>query len=1228
MKIKILAGVLVIGFTMAALTLIDFLEEAYAPSQESLLVINNSKNNGALQKKVASEYFFSKTEYVSNTQANPDLTINNNIGGSSGYNIETQNGIKTFLRCTSNLSFSGIFEFEDPDAASYPAGTTFSLDWGDGTTSTQVENHTYDAGLYTLIYSVTLPGGSVNTSEFRVFVGTEPQPISIELTGNTSCIPEVYEFTFSSQGHTPGTTYTIDINDGSDPIILDTSSLTVGEPFELILNHQFIANSCGVRTEIGNTLYDNAFSISVTASNPCATEGNFISAGPIRVSEATDTDFIKPADVACVDTVVIFNDISDSGTNTSASNCSEEYGRYWEISPATGFTVAGGSQLGNDAGFPEDWTSWTDGSENLGIIFDEPGDYLITLVTRNSCGESRETKDICIIEVSSQFNIAGTTEACFDEDGLLVSTENNSQTESCDEGPIYEWSVDAVNPDCPSAETEWEFANGTTSSDFEPDFRFLTPGVYTIILTVSLEDILEGDGCFSDITQQVVTIKDRPKAELEDLIVCQNEPFLINPTVYDCYANDATTYSWDFGSTPPASISNSNDPNPEISYDTPGDYTYELTLSNECGTSTFTGNLEVLPAVEIEANGPSESCVNNPIDLLGTITGGNGNVTWSADVEGGTFEPDINDLNPTYTPPDGYNGDITFTISFDNTGTLCDIKSDTHTVTIDGPEVDAGTYNPVCLGDTLALNGSVEGSASIIQWSSSDGGTFDDETDLTTNFTPASGFLGTLTLTLSVETNDSSTSCAVNTDTVEIEIIPSGEIDATPLNDLQFCNAEETSEIVFNSPNGSSFRWEIDEDIGLTPTSGTGNLPGFTTLNSTEDPIVATVTVTPFLSSNGTECDGTPETFNITVQPVPNLAGLETLEDYTLEDISCFGESDGAINLSNDAEAFFDDPSYAFEWSGPNGFSSSEPNLNNLQAGNYSLEVTELSSSLNCSAILLEITIEEPQPLEINNIVSSQAFCFGVNDGSISFLVQGGTPPYTSNYGDVDMNSGLLIENLSPGTYSIEVTDANGCETSVDIEVEEGFVNDIAPPTGESFQEFCEGSQSTVRVSNLDVNGMDIKWYLSPSDNEPLPDNYLIRESTVLYARNFDPDLECLSSETLEVEVSIIINDTDVTEINNYISVNENNLNDNLNVVNIEVFPDNEMKIFNRYGKLVWETTGYDNADNTFRGAANVGGTLSKGEFLPTGTYYYILKYNSTCRKGTRKGFIQIDNNR
>lgn len=85
----------------------------------------------------------------------------------------------------------------------------------------------------------------------------------------------------------------------------------------------------------------------------------------------------------------------------------------------------------------------------------------------------------------------------------------------------------------------------------------------------------------------------------------------------------------------------------------------------------------------------------------------------------------------------------------------------------------------------------------------------------------------------------------------------------------------------------------------------------------------------------------------------------------------------------------------------------------------------------------------------------------------------------------------------------------------------------------------------------------------------------------------------------------------------NNLSPNGDGVNDILKIVGIENFPDNKVEIFNRWGAIVYEVSGYNNEDKVFRGIASSSLSLGQG-VLPSGTYYYALRYtvnNKVVRK-------------
>lgn len=85
-------------------------------------------------------------------------------------------------------------------------------------------------------------------------------------------------------------------------------------------------------------------------------------------------------------------------------------------------------------------------------------------------------------------------------------------------------------------------------------------------------------------------------------------------------------------------------------------------------------------------------------------------------------------------------------------------------------------------------------------------------------------------------------------------------------------------------------------------------------------------------------------------------------------------------------------------------------------------------------------------------------------------------------------------------------------------------------------------------------------------------------------------------------------------EIHNVITPNDDGINDTWLIKNIELYPNNLLRIFDRDGRLVYSKLGYDNSWNG----------MFNGFPLPEDTYYYVLYLDSNKGKDTLKGFISL----
>lgn len=84
--------------------------------------------------------------------------------------------------------------------------------------------------------------------------------------------------------------------------------------------------------------------------------------------------------------------------------------------------------------------------------------------------------------------------------------------------------------------------------------------------------------------------------------------------------------------------------------------------------------------------------------------------------------------------------------------------------------------------------------------------------------------------------------------------------------------------------------------------------------------------------------------------------------------------------------------------------------------------------------------------------------------------------------------------------------------------------------------------------------------------------------------------------------------DTDGLEIFNAVNPRDSYGNQYFRIEGIHTYPDNELRIFNKWGELVYQTKAYDTEGNVFNGISKGGFVLKDGKELPEGTYFYILK--------------------
>ncbi|MBL4577658.1 MAG: SprB repeat-containing protein, partial [Flavobacteriales bacterium] len=134
-------------------------------------------------------------------------------------------------------------------------------------------------------------------------------------------------------------------------------------------------------------------------------------------------------------------------------------------------------------------------------------------------------------------------------------------------------------------------------------------------------------------------------------------------------------------------------------------------------------------------------------------------------------------------------------------------------------------------------------------------------------------------------------------------------------------------------------------------------------------------------------------------------------------DASCLGICDGtATNVPAGGT-----PPYTYSWNDPG--SQTTATANGLCAGTYITQVTDANGCVVSSTVI----ISEPIVLGSSIIQTVGVDCFGDCDGIAEVDATGGTAPYTYLWSDGQ--STPLAINLCAGTYTVNITDANGCTT-------------------------------------------------------------------------------------------------------------------------------------------------------------------------------------------------------
>ncbi|GEM_PF-2742290 len=311
---------------------------------------------------------------------------------------------------------------------------------------------------------------------------------------------------------------------------------------------------------------------------------------------------------------------------------------------------------------------------------------------------------------------------------------------------------------------------------------------------------------------------------------------------------------------------------------------------------------------------------------------------------------------------------------------------------------------------------------------------------------------------------------------------------------------------------------------------------------------------------------------------------------------------------------------YTFNWNIKNGpLYTSGPIVNNLNDQLYTLVVinntTGCRSFRDVQPTVAYVNVPEP----IVDVLDEMSSCISPNgratstilgqleDYSFHYLHPNGFNPMTDNI------NGTTISELDINDYFVYAKDrTSGCisDTVMFVINDTRYVPDYDIITEPSICNEATG-EAEVIIGDL-TRPFEVRWYddyesygTGRSINyKPAGQYYVAVEGTE----------GCIDSTTTFIGTDIIIY--------NAVSNNYDGLNEAFYIECIDIFPDNNVKIFNRAGELVYEINDYDSEDpdRSFTGFSNRGPI--NGNQLAIGTYYYVVDLQDGTKP--RVGFLEL----
>jgi gliding motility-associated-like protein len=701
----------------------------------------------------------------------------------------------------------------------------------------------------------------------------------------------------------------------------------------------------------------------------------------------------------------------------------------------------------------------------------------------------------------------------------------------------------------------WDFGDASSSVSTSPKHTYDSYGTYPVKLIVTSKA-----GCVDSLSLAAV-VNAVPDVSFTQEDVCLGEAMDFS-NLSTLALGTISDIAWDFGDG-----ATSDEQDPSYTFEEPGAFQTSLTITSDknCKAS-FSKQVVVFPQ-PVASFEVGNVCFGETSNFKNNSTVSSGTLTYEWDFGDGTQSTSINPSHK-YEEPGHYAISLTATSSFGCYSEFL-VEIDVYEQPIAGFSV-----GDICLDATAIFANTSTGSDVSYRWEFGDG-IVSEEANPSHNYVSA----GIYTVTLSV-TAESGCSDQF-----------SSKITVSPLPLISFVMEDVCIDKAVAFSNLSSI---ISGEVVYTWFFGDGKTSNeVNPVHSYEEAGVYTVRL------EGASDIGCTTVLEKTVEvfPLPK-------PDFVAEPV-CDGSPtifDNKTTLSSGSIA-----SYLWNFGDQTNSIVLSPTKQYLNPGTYQASLLA-ESEAGCKAIVVKEVVVHDFPVA-NFTVANVCDGFVIEPANLS-EISSGDLTFEWNFGDgqtsASANPTHLYEEAGVYTITLAANSGNNCKDIFQRQV-----------TIYALPETDAGSDTTVSkgYSALLEGSGGVSYVWSPIDglaNSNVATTWATPLQTTDYELLVTDQFGCQNRDTVTVNV----NDDYRIVASNVFTPDGNGQNDTWVIRNVETFGDVNVRVFDRFGTMVYQETAYQNDWRGTRG----------NDILPDGTYYYVITFSTSERK--YNGALTIMRNR